>query len=157
MLELPQHIGQRHQPCNQDTRKQPPRTQHPAWSDDQQRHEQRTDRQHDQILVLQSNPAVRPSASHHRPSPVRSSFTANRQISIHASKSYVAVDTRCPTASTNPDTAAHTAASSCPRRELPNSRAINATTTTVRAEASVDTTRSPIARIAKHESRDMRE
>jgi hypothetical protein len=89
-------------------------------------------------------PAVRPSASHHRPSPVRSSFTANKQISIHASRSYVAVDTRCPTPSRNPDTAAHTAARSCPRRELPNSRAINATTMTVIAEASVDTTRSPI-------------
>jgi hypothetical protein len=36
------------------------------------------------------------------------------------------------------------AAISCPRRELPNSRAINATTTTVTALASVDTTRSPI-------------
>ena len=55
----------------------------------------------------------------------------------------MAVDVRCPTASSTDDTAIDAAASSCAPRPPPNSRAINPVSSTTSPAASADGSRSP--------------
>jgi hypothetical protein len=94
-------------------------------------------------LFKATSPATAPSTSHRRPSPpVRASPSTSHATTSQASTSNVAVETMCPIARTNPDTAAASAANTCARRPPFSSRAIRAVTSTVAAQARVAATRS---------------
>lgn len=89
-------------------------------------------------------PAAAPTASHHRPSPVRRSFTPNSAISDHSSMSAELVASMCETTRTYAESAVARAVNSCAPRPPPNSRAISVTTTTVATPSRVAATRRPL-------------
>ena len=79
-----------------------------------------------------------PASSHWRSSPPPRIRVTTYTSVTQTSTSKVVVESRCPTAIAAPDAAVASAATACPARPAPSSRAIRATSTTTRAIATAD-------------------
>ena len=94
-------------------------------------------------LFSRPMPTTSPASSHWRSSPPPRIRVTTYTSVTQTSTSKVVVESRCPTAIAAPDAAVASAATACPARPAPSSRAIRATSTTTRAIATADSIRRP--------------
>jgi len=95
-------------------------------------------------LFCRARPATTPVASQIGP-PSRSERASSQVRAVQASRSYVVVDSRCPTASSTAETPMLAAASTWAPFEPPSSRAIRPVISTTSAAASTDGRRNPVS------------